>query len=152
MWRTFCVNYEARTSSENDIEEAKRRKKNHVLKFSRKMTCFSGLLFLLAKFRLQKTVTKEDGLQMIGLTPVARLDWIAQELRLDEATRSLSEMKHLYTQFQQSRSQDGGLETLLSTPSGRVQARTKAGEFGKAVHDALNSVGGGTLFHRMMTV
>ena len=44
MWRTFCVNYEARTASEPDIEKAKRKLKNYKLKHSRLLTCYSALL------------------------------------------------------------------------------------------------------------
>ena len=48
MWRTFCVNYEARTQSAPPEKKAKRRLKNYKLKHSRLLTCYSALLYLLA--------------------------------------------------------------------------------------------------------
>ena len=54
MWRTFCVNYEARTRSQPEREMAKRRLKNYKLKHSRLLTCYSALLYLLAVFRRTK--------------------------------------------------------------------------------------------------
>jgi hypothetical protein len=45
LWRTFCVNYEANTSSEPTTENAKRKSKNYKLKHSRLLTCYSALLF-----------------------------------------------------------------------------------------------------------
>ena len=56
LWRTFCVNYEANTSSEPTEENAKRKSKNYKLKHSRLLTCYSALLYLLAIFRRQNTV------------------------------------------------------------------------------------------------
>src|SRR5205807_2008244 len=48
LWRTFCVNYEARTKSEDVSQRAKRRLKNFKLKHSRLLTCYSGIVYLLA--------------------------------------------------------------------------------------------------------
>jgi len=48
MWRTFCVNYEARTQSDPPEKKAKRKLKNYKLKHSRLLTCYSALLYLLA--------------------------------------------------------------------------------------------------------
>jgi len=41
MWRTFCVNYEARTQSVPPERKAKRSLKNYKLKHSRLLTCYS---------------------------------------------------------------------------------------------------------------
>lgn len=55
-WRTFCVNYEARTSTDPPRQMAKRRLKNYKLKHSRLLTCYSGLLYLLAMYSSKETV------------------------------------------------------------------------------------------------
>jgi predicted nucleotidyltransferase len=44
LWRTFCVNYEARTFTEPAEKRAKRKLKNYKLKHSRLLTCYSALL------------------------------------------------------------------------------------------------------------
>lgn len=77
LWRTFCVNYEARTSREPDEKKAKRRLKNYKLKHSRLMTCYSGIAFLLAVFAAGKTVTPRDAREMVSLTPVERIEALA---------------------------------------------------------------------------
>ncbi len=57
MWRTFCVNYEARTQNVPPERKAKRGVKNYKLKHSRLLTCYSGLLYLLAVFSKNGTVS-----------------------------------------------------------------------------------------------
>jgi hypothetical protein len=44
IWRTFCVNYEARTETEPAEKKAKRKLKNYKLEHSRLLTCYSALL------------------------------------------------------------------------------------------------------------
>src|SRR4029077_19402552 len=43
IWRTFCVNYEARTKREPDDKKASGKLKNYKLKHSRLLTCYSAL-------------------------------------------------------------------------------------------------------------
>ena len=45
FWRTFCVNYEARTRTMPEEKKAKRRLKHYKLKHSRLLTCYSALLY-----------------------------------------------------------------------------------------------------------
>jgi hypothetical protein len=56
LWRTFCVNYEARTARVPDREKAKGKLKNYKLKHSRLLTCYSALLYLLTVYSKQQTV------------------------------------------------------------------------------------------------
>ena len=74
MWRTFCVNYEARTKREPEREMAKRRIKNYKLKHSRLLTCYSGLLYLLTIFRENNTVSPTDAKSMIVFSPTDDLN------------------------------------------------------------------------------
>ncbi len=78
LWRTLCVNYEARTERKPDYEKAKGKLKNYKLKHSRILTCYSALLFLLQTYVQNKTVSPEDAVEMVRLTPTARLDWLRQ--------------------------------------------------------------------------
>ena len=52
LWRTFCVNYEARTERVPETEKAKGKLKNYKLKHSRLLTCYSAILYLIALQRL----------------------------------------------------------------------------------------------------
>lgn len=65
LWRTFCVNYEARTVREPDETKAKGKLKNYKLKHSRLLTCYSAILFLLAVYARQQTVKPSDAVAMI---------------------------------------------------------------------------------------
>ena len=68
LWRTFCVNYEARTEREPEDKKAKRKLTNYKLKHSRLLTCYSALLYLLALYERQNSVHPPDVIAMIGLT------------------------------------------------------------------------------------
>jgi hypothetical protein len=85
IWRTFCVNYEARTEREPEDRKASGKLKNYKLKHSRLLTCYSALLYLLAVFNSQKSVTPSDAMAMTKLTPTERLEWLQKQPRLEEA-------------------------------------------------------------------
>lgn len=99
MWRTFCVNYEARTRSEPEKKRAERRLKNYKLKHSRLLTCYSALLYLLAVFAKNKTVSPRDAEIMISLTPTQRLEWLLSQTELKDAHASLRGLISGYEEF-----------------------------------------------------
>jgi predicted nucleotidyltransferase len=69
LWRTFCVNYEfARKKGSDDIKI-----KNLKLKFSRMLTCYSAIMYLLSVHVEKNTVSPADVKAMVSLTPVERL-------------------------------------------------------------------------------
>jgi predicted nucleotidyltransferase len=69
LWRTFCVNYEARSRTGPPREKAKRKLKNYKLKHSRLLTCYSAIVYLVAVFKVHKTVTPNNVRQMVKLRP-----------------------------------------------------------------------------------
>lgn len=75
MWRTFAVNYE--------LERRKPGKgfriKNLKLKYSRMITCYSAVIYLLAQHIRAKTVKPADVRTMVALTPSERLEWVAAD-------------------------------------------------------------------------
>lgn len=73
MWRTFCVNYEFYRKG----GESREKLKNLKLKFSRMLTCFSGIIYLLAVYSRGQTVIPNDIKSMISITPTERLEAIA---------------------------------------------------------------------------
>jgi hypothetical protein len=69
FWRTLCINYEAGMST----NPAKRRAKNYKLKYSRLLTCFSAILAIQAEFQKHGTVSAEQALKVLEMSPLNRL-------------------------------------------------------------------------------
>jgi len=76
LWRTFCVNYEAYTEREPETSKAKGKVRNYKLKYSRMLTCYSAVLYLLMLFEEKGTVTPQDAMGMVKYTPIERLHWL----------------------------------------------------------------------------
>jgi predicted nucleotidyltransferase len=153
MWRTFCVNYEARTQSAPEKEMAKRRLKNYKLKHSRLLTCYSALLYLLAIFSKNKTVSPTDAKHMISLTPTARLEWMVSQRELEDAHSSLGKLIEGYETFLSNT--DAPEEELIRRFMDRRQRTDyldSAYRFGDLVFEVLAIVGKKNLFHRLLVV
>lgn len=102
LWRTFCVNYEANTTSEPTEENAKRKSKNYKLKHSRLLTCYSALLYLLAVFGAHNTVSPDDVVEMSRLTPTERLEWLLGRSELKKAHGAVGKLLERYEEFLRS--------------------------------------------------
>jgi len=153
MWRTFCVNYEARTQSAPEKELAKRRLKNYKLKHSRLLTCYSALLYLLAVFSKNKTVSPTDTKSMISLTPTARLEWMLSQPELGDAHSSLRKLIEGYEAFLTNT--DAPEEELIARFMDKKQRKEyfdSAYRFGDLVFEVLAIVGNKNLFHRLLVV
>lgn len=75
MWRTFCVNYEF-----NRKEGDSRNKiKNLKLKFSRMLTCYSAIIYLMALYARNNCVSPDDVNTMVKLSPTERLEFVANK-------------------------------------------------------------------------
>jgi predicted nucleotidyltransferase len=70
LWRTFCVNYEFHRKE----GDSRNKIKNLKLKFSRMLTCFSGILFLAAVFARKGCVTPTNVKEMAAISPTERLE------------------------------------------------------------------------------
>lgn len=153
MWRTFCVNYEARTRREPEKEMAKRRLKNYKLKQSRLLTCYSALMFLSALFAKNKTVSPTDTKKMISLTPTERLEWMLSVPELADAHPSLRKLIEGYEQFlaNTDASEDDLITRFMEKPN-REEYFKSASRFGNLVFEVLDTVGKKTLFHRLLVV
>ena len=150
MWRTFCVNYEARTQSIPPIKKAKRKLKNYKLKHSRLLTCYSALLFLLATFVEKKTVSPEDAKDMVSLTPTGRLEQLIKLKRWAPAHKVLRELIERYEAFLTST--DYKEEEIVSKIVKGSLTLKFDNRFGDLVRDAMESIGGKNRFHRMLVV
>jgi predicted nucleotidyltransferase len=99
LWRTFCVNYEARTFTEPAEKRARRKLKNYKLKHSRLLTCYSALLYLLATYTTGKTVDPEDAVHMTALSPTGRLEWLLTQSHIAAAYQTVRQLLEHYERF-----------------------------------------------------
>jgi predicted nucleotidyltransferase len=153
MWRTFCVNYEARTETDPPEKKAKRKLKNYKLKHSRLLTCYSGLLYLLAVFSRNKTVSPNDAVNMIMLTPTARLEWLATQSDFAAARPSIAKLLNGYEEFMQRT--DESEAQLVEQFLNKVQTSElfkSASQFGNLVFEVLDKIGNKNAFHRLLVV
>lgn len=153
MWRTFCVNYEARTQREPEALMAKRRLKNYKLKHSRLLTCYSALLYLLAVFAKNKTVGPTDVKHMISLTPTARLEWLLTQPHCAKAHDLIQNLIEQYESFlQKTDAPERELVELFKDKQRRKEHFGSKYAFGNAVSQVLGVIGQDSLFYRLLVV
>lgn len=153
LWRTFCVNYEARTKTSPVELKNKRRVKNYKLKHSRMLTCYSAVLELLAVCRLQKTVHPCDFRVIVGRTPAQRIEWLSASEDLRTAHYDLRELLQAYEMFLQRTAVDGAaLAEEFGDKAKHAEYMREANEFGNKIYVALGSVGGDTPLYRHLMV
>jgi hypothetical protein len=153
MWRTFCVNYEARTKSQPEREMAKRRLRNYQLKHSRLLTCYSALLYLLSIFAKNKTVGPNDCKDMISLSPTERLEWLSKQEHCAAARTTIQKLIEQYELFLSKT--DAPKAELIEFFMDKQKRKERFGsgyEFGNSVFEVLNTIGQGNLFHRLLVV
>lgn len=153
LWRTFCVNYEARTERVPDDERAKGKLKNYKLKHSRLLTCYSALLYLLALYGHQKSVSPSDALEMIRLTPTQRLEWLRDQPYLSSERDAIIKLLAKYEIFLETTNAEEKelIRRFLDKDTGRNYT-VAAYEFGDLVFEVLNGIGKGGRFHRLLVV
>jgi hypothetical protein len=153
LWRTFCVNYEARTARAPEREKAKGKIKNYKLKHSRLLTCYSALLSLLATFGAKGCVNPTDALDMITLTPTQRLELLRDDSGLSDARSIIGTLLEQYERFLEATNSDE--QQLVDRFMDQRQSReymNAAYQFGDSVFEALNRMGEGNRFHRLLVV
>jgi hypothetical protein len=153
LWRTFCVNYEARTKRTPASEKAKRKLKNYKLKHSRLLTCYSALLYLLAVHRRQKSVRQADALSMIKLTPTERLEWLRDQPYLSGARGTIKRLLDQYERFlETTNTGEAELVRRFMDKKTSAQYMKAASKFGDLMFDALTSIDNNSKFHRLLVV
>jgi hypothetical protein len=89
-WRILLLNYEARNIEQQAREpfraarEARRRLRSYTLRFSRCLTCYSAIAYLLALTADAEAphVTRQDVRRMVRRSPLDRLLWVRQRKAL----------------------------------------------------------------------
>jgi hypothetical protein len=153
IWRTFCVNYEARTKREPEDKKASGKLKNYKLKHSRLLTCYSALLYLLSVYKAQGSVGPADALAMTKLTPTERLEWLRGQPDLKDAKSTIETLLNQYERFLEvtnTKEDDLISQFLDKDTSGRYMEA--AHEFGDSMFQALTVIGNNSAFHRLLVV
>ncbi|GGK23398.1 nucleotidyltransferase domain-containing protein [Salinarimonas ramus] len=153
LWRTFCVNFEARTRDYSGPKRAKRRVKNFKLKHSRMLTCYSTLLCLLTEFRERGTVTLDIAVDITRTSPTERLERLQARPAAKVAEHELQTLVAIYDEFLQiSAGSEADVAARFEDKEEAVRLMADAERFGDQIAAALRKIGDGTRLHRIMTV
>jgi hypothetical protein len=153
LWRTFCVNYEARTERAPELEKAKGKLKNYKLKHSRLLTCYSAILYLIEVYSENGTVHPDDARRMIELTPTQRLEWLRDQPSISHSYSILDTLLAQYERFLETTNiaEDELIRSFMDKDVSREYMEA-SGEFGDLVFEALDAIGKRTRFHRFVVV
>lgn len=99
LWRTFCVNYEARTTDVPPEKKAKRALENFKLKHSRLLTCFSALAMLTATHAQKGTVSLSDAKLICRMAPTDRIRWLLTQPDFHHASSVAQRILEAYESF-----------------------------------------------------
>lgn len=153
LWRTFCVNYEARTKREPLNDKAKGKLKNYKLKHSRLLTCYSALLQMLAIYGEHKTLSPLDMLSIVKLSPTMRLEWIKNQTHLQEVRDLITNLLDQYGSFlDQTNFPESTLIENFKDPDMSKRYMSDAGKFGETMFRAIEMIGGRSKLHRLIVV
>lgn len=152
LWRTFCVNYEARTSVTPIEKKIKRKVKNYKLKYSRMLTCYSALLCILSIYNRNGTVTIEDMGAVCSFTPLQRVEWLkGQEPGV--AAGLLSKIENEYEVFLEvTDCSQELLEESFRNATKQRELLERSYTFADSVFETINCIGKGSKMHRMLVV
>jgi hypothetical protein len=153
LWRTFCVNYEARTARVPEEKKAKGKLKNYKLKHSRLLTCYSAILYLLAIYGRQQTVTPKEAVAMIDLTPTERLEWLLGQPDLTRAHAKVTELLGHYERFLRATNNEEKelIRKFMDTETSQSHMKD-AYKFGDILFEVLTSIGSENRFHRLLVI
>lgn len=152
MWKTLCVNYEARTEQQPDWQLAKRKLTNYKLKHSRVLTCYSALLYLMQVFHEQATVRPADVVDMVKLSPTERLEWINKRPGFAHGV-TVSKILDCYERFLESTNKDEAeLIKLFMDPRSARSFTADSHEVGDAIVQLLQQMGSENGLYRYLIV
>lgn len=153
LWRTFCVNYEAFTERQPKDKKIKRKLKNYKLKHSRLLTCYSAIIFLLAKYNTTGTVTPGDAREMTSLSPLDRLQAVLKCGQFHTAKPALERANVNYERFLMTTDvPEGDLLMKFEDIQFARRMADKSQEFGQSIYEGLTAIGNASPFHRLLVV
>jgi hypothetical protein len=136
-----------------EVQKAKGKLKNYKLKHSRLLTCYSAILYLLVIYLNNSSVHPQDARAMIQLTPTGRLEWLRGQACLSDTHPVLDSLLARYERFLESTNapEQELIERFMDTEKSKEYLEA-AGRFGDLVRDALDGIGKGSRFHRLIVV
>lgn len=149
FWKTLCLNYEERSSDSNI---GKRRLLNYKLKYSRLLTCYSGVLYLLAVLvRNGGTVSTVAAVEMVRCTPTKRLEFVAG-VGGEVESRVQAILDNYATFLKVCETKKSELEAKFTEPEFKKARIEEAKAFGGDVAALIEKVGAGTQLLRYLLV
>lgn len=153
IWRTFCVNYEARTRNTPDKEKAKRQLKKHKLKHSRLLTCYSAILYLMDVYNETSTVTLSNVSAMVSLSPTLRIEYLLTRNSARTCHGMLAGLIERYEQFlSDTDAPESDLVEKIQEKEFRSKLFQSEDEFGKLMFSTLRELGKDGKLYQMLVV
>lgn len=153
LWRTFCVNYEARTSNIPHEKNLKRRLKNYKLKHSRLLTCYSALLAMMYVFNEKQTLSPQDMFSICDETPLERVVRLINSPSASGAQEPLERALRQYGKFLEVTNEpEGFLLKKFDNTKMRSSLMQDSYAFAEAIFEAMQEIGQGGRMHRVLLV
>lgn len=144
LWRTFCVNYENRTSDADEAAKAKRKLTHYKLSHSRLLTCYSGIVTLLATYRRKGTVSPSDVLELVTKTPRERIKEVGKVS--PRSAKTATEVLDSYERFLDRTDVDEpALRQQFLDKTYARERMEEARQFAELIHDLVSSIDAGRL-------
>lgn len=152
LWRTFCINYEAKTENTPEEKKITRRVKNFKLKFSRLLTCYSAIADLLEVYGNRSTVTQVDAVAMVKRSPIERIEEIIRNSSGQKAS-DFEQIKDSYSDFlDRTKGGDEDLRAKLADNRYKEKVMRRANDFADQVSKALKHYEKKNDFYRIILV
>jgi hypothetical protein len=153
-WRIVLLNYEAKNAETvATSDDSDRRLRSYKLRFSRCLTCYSAICFLLGEARSSRgNIARDSVLRMVQMTPLERLRSIELVERPDEQA-VLSTLRDLYARFlEQTNVEKRLLLERFGDPDFRRARSDEARQFGENLFRLLESLGRNNPLYRFVLV
>lgn len=128
-----------------------RRVKNLKLKYSRMLTCFSAIAYLLYCFSRDGAVSPEAARDMAKITPIDRLDEIKHGTGDMSLKTEIDEVVGRYQTFLQETNKPEP-QLLEHMKSNFDRMRSEAHTFGDHIFEVITKTGKNSRLHRMVVV
>lgn len=142
-WRTLLLNYVAKNADKEQaggLREGDRRYESYKLRFSRCMTCFSMLSYLVALTGTVSSVSEDLVLRAVKTKPVDRLKLVAE--RQPEAEALVSKLLTLYEAFlDATNSAKADMRSHFEDTSNKTARSQEAQLFGDTMFELLQQLG-----------
>lgn len=142
FWKSLCLNYEHRRirkqedNENSDEEKLVAHTKNLKLKFSRKLTCFSFILMLLAR---KGTIDQNDVKEIALLTPTERLQSL-KKINLNVSDKIQKALNSYQWFIDKTQVPSHEMLNWISDKEERNIAFEKSRQFGEELFDILEAV------------